>query len=75
VRHRHDRHRHDRHRHDLHRHDRHGVRFCVAGSIVFSTDEGEVALGPGHRLDLPPGVAHAAAVGPAGVACVEADRP
>jgi cupin superfamily acireductone dioxygenase involved in methionine salvage len=50
------------------------VLFCLEGSIVFHTDRGDVALEAGDRLDLPPGTPHAATVGPAGCACVEASR-
>ena len=58
-----------------HVHGYHKVLFCVAGSIVFHTDAGDVALAPGDRLELPPGVGHGATVGEAGVRCVEAYRP
>jgi quercetin dioxygenase-like cupin family protein len=50
------------------------VLVCLSGSIVFHTDEGDVELGPGDRLDLEPGTEHAATVGPRGVECVEASR-
>ena len=40
----------------------------------FHTADGDVELEPGDRLDLEPGVEHAAAVGPRGVSCVEATR-
>ncbi len=58
-----------------HAHPYHKVLVCVAGSIVFHTDEGDVALAAGDRLDLPPGTRHAATVGPDGVTCLEAARP
>jgi mannose-6-phosphate isomerase-like protein (cupin superfamily) len=57
-----------------HTHGYHKVLFCLSGSIVFHTDEGEVELRPGDRLDLGPGTEHAATVGPEGVGCVEASR-
>lgn len=57
-----------------HDHAYHKVLFCQEGSIVFHTDEGDIELRSGDRLDLPPGTAHAATVGPAGVTCVEAVR-
>lgn len=57
-----------------HRHPHHKVLFCIAGSITFHTSEGDVALGPGDRLDLPAGTAHSATVGPGGVTCMEAAR-
>jgi hypothetical protein len=57
-----------------HDHAYHKVLFCLSGSIVFHTDEGDVELTAGDRLDLPPGTAHAATVGPAGCGCVEASR-
>jgi quercetin dioxygenase-like cupin family protein len=51
------------------------VLYCLEGSITFHTDEGEVGLNPGDRLDLPPRTRHAATVGSAGVTCLEAARP
>jgi quercetin dioxygenase-like cupin family protein len=57
-----------------HVHRYHKVLFCVAGSIVFHTDAGDVALAPGDRIELPAGVGHAATVGESGVRCVEAYR-
>ena len=63
-------------RYEWHAHPEHKVLYCVEGGIVFHTrTDGEVDLGPGDRLDLPPGTEHAATVGPSGVACVEAFRP
>jgi len=58
-----------------HVHEHHKVLCCVSGSIVFHTDHGDVALGPGDRMELPPGVEHGATVGADGVQCVEAYRP
>jgi mannose-6-phosphate isomerase-like protein (cupin superfamily) len=57
-----------------HAHGYHKVLFCLSGSIVFHTDHGDVELRAGDRLDLEPGTAHAATVGPQGVECVEASR-
>ena len=57
-----------------HAHEYHKVLFCLRGSIVFHTPEGDVEIGPGDRLDLGPGTEHAATVGPNGVECVEASR-
>jgi quercetin dioxygenase-like cupin family protein len=57
-----------------HEHTYHKVLYCVTGSIVFHTDEGNVNLGPGDRMDLAPGTRHAATVGPNGVECMEASR-
>jgi uncharacterized protein YjlB len=53
------------------------VLVCAAGGIVFGLPErGERAeLGVGDRLDLPAGTEHDAAVGPAGVGCLEAHLP
>ena len=62
-------------RYGRHDHGFHKVLFCLEGSIVFHTDDGDVALDRGDRLDLPPGIGHAATVGPAGCACIEAERP
>jgi mannose-6-phosphate isomerase-like protein (cupin superfamily) len=58
-----------------HDHARPKVLFCLAGSITFVTDEGEIALAAGDRLDLPAGTRHAAVVGPSGCDCVEAWGP
>ena len=57
-----------------HHHPYHKVLYCVAGSITFHTPQGDIAMGPGARLDLPPGTAHSATVGPSGVTCMEAAR-
>lgn len=57
-----------------HDHPRHKVLYCIEGSIVFRTSEGETALGPGDRLDLPAGTVHTATVGTDGVTCWEAFR-
>ena len=57
-----------------HEHGYHKVLFCLEGSIVFHTLDGDVALAAGDRLDLEPGTEHAATVGPAGCRCVEASR-
>ncbi len=62
-------------RYDWHRHDYHKVLYCVSGSIVFHTSEGDVELNAGDRLEVEPGTDHAASVGPDGVRCVEAARP
>lgn len=58
-----------------HVHPQAKVLFCLEGSIVFHTDAGDRALAAGDRLDLPAGTRHAATVGPAGCACVEAWAP
>ena len=57
-----------------HSHEYHKVLYCVSGSIVFHTPDGDVELLPGDGLDIPPGVEHAATVGPQGVECMEAAR-
>ena len=57
-----------------HVHSQHKVLSCVSGAIVFHTDAGDVALGPGDRMELPPGIEHGATVGHDGVECVEAYR-
>jgi mannose-6-phosphate isomerase-like protein (cupin superfamily) len=57
-----------------HSHGYHKVLFCLSGSIVFHTREGDVELDAGDRLDLGPGTDHAATVGPSGVECLEAER-
>jgi quercetin dioxygenase-like cupin family protein len=55
-----------------HEHPYHKVLYCVRGSIVFHTHDGDLELHQGDRLDLPPATSHAATVGPDGVRCVEA---
>jgi mannose-6-phosphate isomerase-like protein (cupin superfamily) len=54
-----------------HSHSYHKVLFCLAGTIVFHTNDGDIELHPGDRLDVEPGLEHAASVGPQGVECVE----
>jgi quercetin dioxygenase-like cupin family protein len=61
-------------RYGRHDHPFHKVLFCLSGSIVFHTDDRDVELTAGDRLDLEPGTAHAATVGPDGCGCVEASR-
>ena len=60
-----------------HTHSYHKVLYVLRGDIVFELPASGVvlALGPGDRLDLPPGTLHQARVGPAGVTCLEAARP
>jgi mannose-6-phosphate isomerase-like protein (cupin superfamily) len=55
-----------------HEHPNDKVLFCLDGSIVFHTDDGDLALEAGDRLDLPARTRHAATVGPSGCSCVEA---
>jgi hypothetical protein len=62
------------HRYGRHDHDFHKVLFCLEGSLVFHTDDGDLELFAGDRLDLERGTAHAATVGPDGCRCVEASR-
>jgi quercetin dioxygenase-like cupin family protein len=57
-----------------HAHGYHKVLFCLSGGVVFHTDDGDIELRAGDRLDLEPGTEHAATVGPDGVECVEASR-
>jgi quercetin dioxygenase-like cupin family protein len=60
----------------VHSHPYHKVIYAVSGSITFDLPEysQQVTLRPGDRLELPPGVAHSAVVGPQGVVCLEAHR-
>jgi D-lyxose ketol-isomerase len=46
----------------------------LAGA-VFHTARGDIELGPGDKIVLPPRTAHAATVGAQGVRCIEASRP
>ena len=60
---------------DWHAHGYEKVLYCISGGITFHLDEGDdVDLGPGARLEVPPGTRHAATVGPEGVRCTEAPR-
>jgi quercetin dioxygenase-like cupin family protein len=61
-------------RYGPHHHVFHKVLFCLSGSIVFHTDDGDVELNWGDRLDLEPGTSHSATVGAEGCSCVEASR-
>jgi len=57
-----------------HEHAYHKVLFCIEGSIVFHTPDGDIAMSAGDRLDLAPETTHSATVGTAGVTCMEAAR-
>lgn len=57
-----------------HSHGYHKVLFCLDGSITFHLADGDVTVRAGDRLDVEPGTAHAATVGPDGCSCVEASR-
>ena len=61
-------------RYDWHSHSYHKVLYCVSGSIVFHTEDGDLELEAGDRMEIEPGVEHAATVGPGGVKCMEAAR-
>ncbi|MEX0683603.1 MAG: cupin [Dehalococcoidia bacterium] len=63
-------------RYSTHSHAYHKVLYCANGGITFIVPGGasEFRLRPGDRLDIPPGVVHAAIVGPDGVTCVEAAK-
>lgn len=59
-------------RYGWHEHGYHKMLVCLAGSIVFHTDDGDVGLSAGDVLEIEPGTRHAATVGPQGVRCAEA---
>ena len=61
-------------RYARHDHREHKVLFCLVGSIVFHTDDGDLELTAGDRIDVPAFTAHAATVGPDGCSCIEAYR-
>lgn len=61
-------------RYGVHSHSYHKVLYCVRGTITFKVHGKDVLLVPGDRLDLSPGTAHSAVVGPEGVVCMEAAR-
>ncbi len=52
------------------------VMYCVEGSVELYLPDGNqtFVLRPGDRIEVPPGVRHAAIVGPQGVRCVESAR-
>jgi len=52
---------------DTHAHTYREVRVVLRGEITFVIGDGEVRLGPGGRIDLDAGQAHAARVGAEGV--------
>lgn len=57
-----------------HEHGYEKVLYCVRGQILFHTADGDIELGPGDKMVLPPHTAHAATVGARGVRCIEASR-
>ena len=59
-------------RYGWHSHTYHKVLYCVSGSIVFHTHDGDLELEAGDRMEIEPGTEHAATVGPEGVRCMEA---
>lgn len=63
-------------RYGVHSHPYTKLLVCAAGSITFlvGTDAVPVELSPGDGFVLPPGVPHAAVVGPAGCTCLEGSR-
>jgi len=64
-------------RYAAHAHDYDKVIVVASGAIRFGLPDmsRQVALASGDRLELPAGTRHDAAVGPAGVVCLEAHRP
>lgn len=63
-----------RDRYEWHSHTYQKVLYCVSGSIVFHTADGDFELEAGDRLEVDPGTEHAATVGPDGVTCLEVAR-
>jgi quercetin dioxygenase-like cupin family protein len=59
-------------RYGWHAHGYRKVLYCVRGSIVFHTRGGDLQLRAGDRLEVDPGIEHAATVGGDGVLCLEA---
>ena len=64
-------------RYGAHEHAYDKVIVVEQGSITFELTgpATSIALAEGDRLELPAGTRHAAVVGPAGVACLEAHLP
>jgi uncharacterized protein YjlB len=63
-------------RYGVHSHAYTKLLVCAAGSITFlvGQDATPVELRPGDGFILPPGIPHAAIVGPAGCTCLEGYR-
>lgn len=63
-------------RYAVHQHPYTKLLVCAAGSITFlvGPDGVAVELGPGDGFVLPPGMPHAAVVGPGGCTCLEGHR-
>jgi uncharacterized protein YjlB len=59
----------------VHTHAYRKVLVCRAGSIIFHTPDGDLAVAAGDRIELPAGTPHSATVGPEGVRCVEVAHP
>jgi len=55
-----------------HTHSYKKILCCLRGSIVFHTDDADIALKEGDRMVLEAGTAHSATVGNDGVHCAEA---
>jgi len=54
-----------------HSHGYRKILYCVSGSIVFHTRDGDFELEAGDRLEVDAGTEHAATVGSDGVLCLE----
>jgi mannose-6-phosphate isomerase-like protein (cupin superfamily) len=54
-----------------HSHDRAKVVYCLEGAVTFHTEDGDLHVRPGDRLEIPARARHAATVGVAGVSCME----
>jgi quercetin dioxygenase-like cupin family protein len=57
-----------------HGHGYEKVLYCVRGRIVFCTGGGDIELGPGDKMVLPPHTPQAATAGAEGVRRIEAPR-
>jgi quercetin dioxygenase-like cupin family protein len=56
---------------DWHSHPQHKRVYCLTGSGVFHTTDGDLTLSPGDAIDIPAGARHAATIGDSGICCVE----
>ncbi len=59
-------------RYAVHTHGYKKILCCLQGSIVFHTDQGDLALKAGDRMELEAGTVHSATVGKDGTRCAEA---
>lgn len=60
--------------HGEHSHDNEHSIVVVEGEITFTTDAGDITLGPSERIDVAPSTTHTARVGSSGCKYVVGER-